>query len=196
MVKIKDNFTYKYINKKISVFDLEPNLSTVAEFEHLTPKQMNYVVLYADYRSPFRNLPEDRRKIAVAKRLGWDISKQGDRVLSPNSDITRHPTHIQEAIKMWRYLFPDEKMEDLMAVKKLREEIRAFISSGGKANAINMDKKVGLAKKLSELDDMIASMEEEMIPKELRSEGQLETYGDSKQAPSALEKKLLGSKNK
>ena len=42
---------FKVIASK-DIFELNPELKSIVEFERLTPRQMTYVALVADYKSP------------------------------------------------------------------------------------------------------------------------------------------------
>ena len=57
------------------VFDMNPELRAISEFEALTNKQMLYVILACDYKSPFRKLATHDRKVRAAQEAGYRMEQ-------------------------------------------------------------------------------------------------------------------------
>jgi phosphotransferase system IIB component len=53
------------IRAEESVFESNPHISTMSAFKGITDEQFRYVAFYADWKSPYRNLPDAQRRDAA-----------------------------------------------------------------------------------------------------------------------------------
>lgn len=152
------------------VFELNPELKAVAEFEPLTERQMKYVILATDYRSPFRKLSPAEKKTRAAAEAGYKWEKDGKRLDMNGRNILQGKNDaVEKAIKKYKILQKDEDYESLLALSKLIGDIRQLNNQSDKTvgeleKAVNMSLKLpALMKAKKELED-IMEIREDAIP--------------------------------
>ena len=147
-------------------FELNPSLKAIPEFEPLTERQMTYVILATDYKSPLRKLSPDERKQQAAVIAGYKLDKKNPTKLDTNGKnlIQGKVPSIESAIARYRALQKDEDYETLISLNTLISQIRELNEKPDKnwqelAAAVNMnvqklDKLIETKKKIEELLDM------------------------------------------
>jgi hypothetical protein len=146
-------------------FSLNPGLKAIQEFERLTERQMTYVILTADYKSPFRKLTSDDRKLQAALIAGYKMESDGKRPdTNTRNLINGKTTNVEAAIKKYYELQRDEDYETLMSLNRLIAQIREFNNKPDKTstelktavdmNVQKLDKLIETKQKIEELIDM------------------------------------------
>lgn len=146
-------------------FELNPGLKAIPEFEKLTERQITYVILSTDYKSPFRKLTPDERKHQSALIAGYKLDKEGKRFDTNGKNLLQGKVpSIEAAIKRYKELQRDEDYETLVALNTLIGQIRELNSKPDKnfqelAAAVNinvqkLDKLMETKKRIEELLDM------------------------------------------
>lgn len=158
---------YKVIAGK-DVFELNPELRAVEEFEALTPRQMAYVILATDYKTPFRKLPWPKRREQAALSAGYKMEKDGKTLDKNARGIIGGKTEgVQRAIKRYNIIQKDEDYETLLGLTKLINDIRELNATSSKS-LIELEKAVKFSKELpalmkakKELEDILEMREDE-----------------------------------
>lgn len=151
------------LNKDI--FEINPELKAVEEFARLTPRQMTYVVLATDYKTPFRKLPIEQRKYYAALEAGYKLEKDGKRLDNNARNLVNGNTgSVEAAIKKYMILQRDEDYETLLSVSNLIAQIRDFNNKPDKTkdelkaavemNVSKLDKLIETKKKIEDILDM------------------------------------------
>lgn len=159
---------YKVIAGK-DVFDLNPELKAVEEFESLTSRQMTYVVLSTDYKTPFRKLSAPDKRLQAALSAGYKMEKDGKRLDTHGRSITqgKNPA-VEKAIKRYRVIQKDEDYETLLGFSKLINDITQLNNMHSKSlteleKAVKMSKELpSLMKAKKELEELLEMREDEI----------------------------------
>jgi len=145
---------FKVIASK-DIFELSPELKSIVEFERLTPRQMTYVALVADYKSPFRKLPIEDKKLRAAATAGYQYEKDGKKPdKNMRSVMDDKVQNINAAIKKYNELQHDEDYETLMGVNKLIEDVREF---NGKKDKTPRELEVAMNLTVGKLDKLLTT---------------------------------------
>lgn len=135
------------------VFELNPSLKAIEQFERLTSRQMTYVILSTDYKSPFRRLPPDERKLQAALAAGYKTEKESDRPdMNCRNLITGKVGSVQAAIETYNKLQLDSDYEALKSVSSLINDIITFNNQPNKS-IIELDKAVSIT--VNKLDKLV-----------------------------------------
>lgn len=148
-----------------STFELNPGLKAIPEFERLTERQLTYVILATDFKSPFRKLTSDDRKLQAALIAGYKMEPDGKRPdTNTRNLIAGKTTNVEAAIKRYKELQRDEDYETLISLNKLISQIREFNNKEDKRaeelvmavnlNVQKLDKLLETKRKIEELIDM------------------------------------------
>ena len=70
-----------------SLFEDNPVIKTMKEFSGVTEQQMKFVIMYADWLSPYRNLGEEERQIRALDYAGIDYEDSLKKYVSKYYDI-------------------------------------------------------------------------------------------------------------
>lgn len=147
------------------IFEMNPQLKAVEEFERLTPRQMTYVVLATDYKSPFRKLSPEERRIQAAISAGYKFETGTNRLdMNGRNVVDGKVGSIVAAITRYNAIQKDEDYETLLSISNLISQIRQFNNKPDKdkdelkaavdMNVNKLDKLVETKKKLEEILDM------------------------------------------
>ncbi len=159
---------FKVVTGK-DVFELNPELRAIAEFEPLTDRQMKYVILSTDYKSPFRKLnPKDKKERAIIE-AGYRMDSNGKQPdFNARKVITGKNEQVEKAIKKYRILQKDEDYETILSLGKLISDIRDFNGKQDKS-ASDIEKAIKFSKDLPtllkakrEVEDILEMREEEV----------------------------------
>lgn len=152
------------VNAKKLTFELNPELKAILEFERLTDRQMTYIILATDYKSPFRKLTPEDRRIKAALTAGYKHEKDGKTLdMNTRNLINGKTPSVEVAIKKYRELQRDEDYETLLSISNLIGQIREVNNKKGMeiselVNAVKLttglDKLMETKKKLEEILDM------------------------------------------
>lgn len=116
------------IRADTSIFEDNPELYAIPEFERLTDRQMKFTALVADRRSPLRTLPERQRREKVALLVGFPM--EGKRLDRNGRDaVNGNVKNIEEAIAKFREYQHDENQETLNSTNTLIQTNKDFINS-------------------------------------------------------------------
>lgn len=159
---------YKVVAGK-DVFELNPELNAIEEFEHLTSRQMVYVILSTDYKSPMRKLKADEKKKRAALEAGYKMEKDGKRLdMNGRSVTTGKNDKVERAIKKYKILQKDEDFETILGLSRLINDIREFNVAPNKS-ATEIEKAIKFSKDLPtllkakrEIEDILEMREDEV----------------------------------
>lgn len=113
------------VQKGKDVFELNPQLKAIEEFSTLTSRQMEYVILAYDYKTPFRKLEWSERKKQAAIEAGYKLEKGGKRLdINGRNTVEGKVAAIEKARKKYETLQKDEDYESLLGLSKLIADIR------------------------------------------------------------------------
>jgi hypothetical protein len=174
---------FKLISGK-DVFDLNPELQAINEFANLSAKQMTYVILAVDYKSPFKKLNPTEKKFRAALEAGYPLDGDGKRLNSYGRNITTGKVKaVESAIKKYKVLQRDEDYETILGLSKLVADVRKLnmvadktVPEIEKAIKFSLDlPKLIKAKK--EIEDLLEMREEELpiITSESANEADVQT---------------------
>jgi hypothetical protein len=152
------------------IFELNPQLKSIEEFARLTARQMTYVVLATDYKSPFKRLSLEERKYQAAISAGYKLDSDGKRLDTNGRSLTSGKVgSVQAAVNKYNVLQKDDDYETLLSVTLLISQIRDLNNKPDKTVAelekavkltMGLDKLVETKKKLEQI---LAMREEEEI---------------------------------
>lgn len=115
-----------------NIFDLNPGLHAVAEFDVLEPRQMFVVAIFADPSrdNPISTLAGKARREAAVKLAGYGYESDGKR-LDKNARIVIYGQNkrIEAAIEKFKELHYNQRQHSIEALKTQIEEIREFLVS-------------------------------------------------------------------
>lgn len=142
------------------VFVTNPGLKALEAFKDMTDRQMKYVILATDYKSPFRKLPLDERKYNAAVEAGYRLEKDGKRLdMNGRNLVAGKVMAVEGAIKRYKDLQKDEDYETLLSVGTLIAQIRELNSKPDK-NVQELEKAVTMTMKLDKLVETKKRIEE------------------------------------
>ena len=105
---------FKVTNKPL--FQDNPELLSIEEFEECSEKQLRYVFLAYDYDSPFRKLPLDQRKERAALTAGYHTATDKNRISAEGRNlISNGLPNVVRAIKYFNSIQFDIDKEMLNA---------------------------------------------------------------------------------
>jgi len=164
------------IESSKDTFELNPELKAIEEFERLTDKQMKYVILATDYKSPFRKLSPEEKKYQAALAAGYKLETSGKRLDNNARNLVQGKVGSVEAgIKKYRELQRDEDYETLLSLSSLIAQVRDANNLPNKSMLdlkavvdMNIGKLDKLMKTKKELEDVLemredATMQDESI---------------------------------
>ena len=133
------------------VRETNPTIDMFEEFKDVPDRTLKFIFLVYDYETPFKKLPLDQKKEAVALRVGFKMEKDR-KIFDKNArDIMNgNNRKANEALKKFKELIYDEDKETLRSLDDLISNIRVEIRAPGK-NAQDMKNKAQLAKDLPAL---------------------------------------------
>jgi hypothetical protein len=150
-------------------FELNPELKAVEEFSVLTERQMTYVILASDYRTPFRKLPWPERRVQAAISSGYKMEKDGKRLdKNGRAVVDGKNDAVQKAIKRYNAVQKDEDYETLLGLSKLISDIRELNATTNKSlteleKAVKFSKELpALMKAKKDLEDILEMREDEV----------------------------------
>ncbi len=115
------------INSEQDIFELNPGLRAIKEYNALTPRQMLFVCLVSDvdFDNPLRSLPEMERREKAAKVAGYPTDTDGKRLDKNGRNLVHGKVEsVEAAIAEYRNLQFDEDKANLQAIENQIEEIR------------------------------------------------------------------------
>ncbi len=172
-----------------NTFELNPGLKAISEFERLTERQMTYVILSADYKSPFRKLTPDARKQQAALAAGYEMEADGKRLKTTGRNLVNGQTGtVEAAIKRYRDLQYDEDYETLISLNALLTQIRELNMKPDKT-AVELDKAVTL--NVGKLDKLLETKRkvEELL--DMREDEPAELTTATNQVPQTTQEENL-----
>ena len=152
---------YKVIDGQ-DIFELNSELLAIPEFKNLTPRQMTFVCLVADRKTPLRTLPERERREKAARIAGWPT--EGTRLDRNGRDVVAGKVpSIEAAIAKYNEYQYDEDQVTLDTINHQIHEIRDYLKSDkneakDKGKALEQAAKLG--KQLPELVEAKQRLEE------------------------------------
>lgn len=113
------------------IWDKNPGLTSVPEFACLNNSQMVVVALVADYKSPFRNYEERKRRKEAMIAAGYKVTNMdnGREVLNITAKevVGKKNPKLEAAIKKYTELQRDIDMEILVAYDVQLKQFRDFL---------------------------------------------------------------------
>ena len=116
------------IRDQVPVAEDNPEILAIPEFAKLTDRQLRFVCLVADRRSPLRTLPEKDRREKAARICGWPT--EGSRLDRNGREVVAGGVaNIEKAIEKYLEYQYDEHQADYDAIVKQIQEIRDYLKS-------------------------------------------------------------------
>lgn len=113
------------VQKGKDVFELNPELRAIDEFSNLTSRQMEYVILAFDYKTPFKKQEWQERKKQAALEAGYKLEKGGKRLdINGRNTIEGKVVAVEKARQRYSTMQKDEDYESLLGMSKLIADIR------------------------------------------------------------------------
>ena len=157
------------VQKGKDVFELNPQLKAIGEFSELTSRQMEYVILAFDYKTPFRKLEWQERKKQAALEAGYKLEKGGKRLdINGRNTTDGKVAGIEKARKRYEALQNDDDYESLLGLSKLIGDIRELNNKAQKTvqeleKAVKFSLQLpALMKAKKELEDLLDRREDEV----------------------------------
>lgn len=152
------------------IFKTYPELSQMAEFVHLTDKQMRALIWFADYRSPLRQKPRDERMKLACLQAGYKPMQDKNTTLEFRArEIMGGSLEAwNTALAKYMSLQHDEDREMVDLVDAQVDNIRSLISTPTSDEAL-LEKRNKLINSLPELRETkrklakMANMEETIM---------------------------------
>lgn len=183
------------VEKGKSVFELNPELKAVDAFADLTDRQMVYVILVADYKTPFRKISLDDKKYHSALAAGFKLEKDGKRLdMNARNLISGKVPSVEAAIQYYREtLQKDEDYETLLSVGTLIAQIRELNAKPEKTIQ-ELEKAVTLT--VGKLDKLIETKKkiEEIIG--MREDAVSENQAGAPEDPDTVDESTLPTLSK
>mgnify|MGYP000219770075 CR=1 FL=1 len=167
-----------------SPFELNPELRAIEKFHDLTERQMNYVILSSDFKTPYRKQAIEQLKYNAAVTAGYKLEKDGKRLdMTGRNVVAGKDGKVEAARKYYKEaLDKDEDYSTLLSLSNLIGQIREFNNLPHKSptdlktavdlNIGKLDKLMETKKKLEEILDqredapvaeLIATTEDETV---------------------------------
>ena len=149
-----------------SPFELNPELKAIEKFAELTDRQMVYVILSSDYKTPFRKREIEEQKYLAALEAGYKLEKDGKRLdMNGRNVVAGKDGRVEAARTYYRNeLDKDEDYATLLSLSTLISQIREFNNKPDKSpndltiavnlNVGRLDKLMETKKKLEDILDM------------------------------------------
>ncbi len=151
------------------VFKDNPELLSISQFSELTDRQMKYVILAFDYKSPFRKLEWSKRKEQAALAAGYKLEKDGKRLdRNGRAIVSGANKAVEIARKYYNTISKDEDYETLLGLSKLITDIKELNAAPNKSlqeleKAVKFSKELpALMKAKKELEDILEMREDEV----------------------------------
>lgn len=141
----------KALNLKLDekpVFESNPELKAIPEFEGLTERQMKYVMLVDFHGSPLRLMKPADRKFRAALIAGYKLEKDGKRLdINGRNLIEGKVATIEQARRVLNEIQYDSERELMDALSTQIDEMVRFFKKPNKTTQ-ELDKAVQLMTKL------------------------------------------------
>lgn len=113
------------------IFAQYPELEAFPEFKALTDKQMKTLIWFADYRSPFRQKPQDERMKLACLKAGYITMKDKNQTLEFRArEIMGGKLEVwNDALKSYMKMQHDEDREMVDLVDSQIENIRSVLAT-------------------------------------------------------------------
>jgi len=72
---------------KNNVFEDNPHISILPQFKGITSDEFKFVALYADWKSPYKNLPQEQRYSRALESVGEIRSEKMDQYIQAYQDL-------------------------------------------------------------------------------------------------------------
>lgn len=113
---------------KGDIFEDNPELRSIEKYAVCSSRDLKYIFLVYDYKSPYRNLPIEQRKLKALLEAGFKMERDGTRPDKNARDVSNGKIDkINEAIKEFLSQQRDEDQELGNAVDSQISEIRNFL---------------------------------------------------------------------
>lgn len=131
-----------------------PEIDSIPEFIGLSDRNLKYIFLVYDYKSPYREIPIDKRKERVAANpiVGFRMEKDGKRFDKNARDIfLGNVKSVNNAIAAFKNLQYDEDRETLDSVRQLISNIRDYLRVAT-GDSLDYERKIKMANNLVKLE--------------------------------------------
>jgi 5'-3' exonuclease len=116
------------IKHDVDIFELNPELRAIPEFDGVNSRQMQVVALVADYESPFRTLPEKVRREKACETAGYRLEANGRLDRNGRAVIYGEVQSIERAIKKYREIQYDHRKAMFEAIDAQIHEAIAMMT--------------------------------------------------------------------
>lgn len=136
------------LRPNVPVFEDNPELKAIPEFERLTDRQMRYVMLVDWYRTPLRMMKLEDRKVKAALMAGYKMERGGDRLdVNARNVVDGKVANIEAARKVMKEIQFDFDRDMFEALDLQIEEIKTFLRKPEKKTQ-ELEKAISFAQKL------------------------------------------------
>jgi hypothetical protein len=147
------------------VFDLNPELYAIPEFQNLRDRQMKLVILFADLKSPLKSLPSRLRRLQAWKAVGGPTEEyEGGSRPDKNGRnwISGQVASVEKAIAKYLEIQFDEGLDKLNTMRELIQRNSDYIRDldpESKTYGKDLERANKLAKELPDLLEAQKRME-------------------------------------
>ena len=153
-----------------SIFETNPEMEVIEAFMKCTERDMKYICLVYDYKSPLRQMPIIQRKEKAIIDAGYGMEKDMKRPNRRAREITGGKRRVvQEAIKEFLSIQHDDDKELALAVATQIHQFQVFLKQPDKT-AVELEKAIKIIEKLPqikknqrELEEVLRLREEEEL---------------------------------
>lgn len=127
------------LGTNLNPFEANPELTLIPEFKTLKPREMMFVCLVCDPKSPLRTLHGRARRDKAAQLAGYPM--EGTRLdKNGRNVVTGKIADVEKAIEVFKEIHYDERQHSRDALKKQIVEIRDFLTEDKKIPVTYQDK--------------------------------------------------------
>jgi hypothetical protein len=142
------------VEKGKLTFDLNPELKAIEAFAGLTDRQMTYVILVSDYKTPFRKLAIEDKKYYSAVEAGYKLEKDGKRLdMNARNLVAGKVGAVEGAIKY--YINSLQKDEDYEALRSIGILIAQIVELNAKPEKTIVELEKAVTLTVGKLDKLI-----------------------------------------
>lgn len=174
------------VDKDKDFFKLNPEAKAVPEFKDLEPEAMDFICLVYDYKSPYRQMPYEKRCNTVVNDIGLEKTPTGRPSKLENDLREIRREDIKKAIDKYAEMQYDDDRDTLRAYDQQIKNIKHLMTTATKPN--DMDKAVKLAKEIPNLRKSKKELEELL---DMRDEHEAQVNAEQDEIDSEIDFSLV-----
>lgn len=134
------------------IFESNPELKAIPAFADCPSRELKYVFLVYDYKTPFRDLPIEKRHEPALLAAGYRREPDGSRLdKNARAVLSGNSQRIKEAIGVFKTMQYDDDRELLAEIDSHIGQVRKFIKTDKKNNATKIKAASDMQKSLPDL---------------------------------------------